>query len=145
MKNLMSKNMLKLVALCIAVLSTVNVMAQNQFGGLALYTVRDAMGSDAKATLKKVADIGYKNVEAAGYRDGKYYNMSPADFKNYLKEVKLTPISTLKSEINFDDADRFFADAKAAGFEYFVVPIPPMGMFMYYQVTSSMGMEGGAE
>lgn len=141
----MKSNLLKLVTLCIAVISTVNVMAQNQFGGLALYTVRDAMGVDAKATLKSVAEIGYQNVEAAGYKDGKYYNMTPEDFNAYLKELNLTPISTHQSDINIDDADAMFADAKAAGFEYFVVPIPPMGLFKYYQETQSMGMEGGAE
>ena len=145
MKNLMNSNMLKLVTLCIAIFSTVNTLAQDQFGGLALYTVRDAMGEDAKATLKSVAETGYKNIEAAGYKDGKYYNMSPEDFKNYLAELNLTPISTHQSDINIDDADVMFANAKAAGFEYFVVPIPPMGLFKYYQETQSMGMTGGAE
>jgi sugar phosphate isomerase/epimerase len=145
MKNLMNYNKLKLVALCIAIFSTINAVAQDQFGGLALYTVRDAMGVDAKATLKSVAETGYKNVEAAGYKDGKYYNMSPEDFKNYLAELNLTPISTHQSDINIDDADVMFADAKAAGFEYFVVPIPPMGLFKYFQETQSMGMTGGAE
>lgn len=141
----MNYNKLKLVALCIAIFSTINAVAQDQFGGLALYTVRDAMGVDAKATLKSVAETGYKNVEAAGYKDGKYYNMSPEDFKNYLAELNLTPISTHQSDINIDDADVMFADAKAAGFEYFVVPIPPMGLFKYFQETQSMGMTGGAE
>ena len=145
MKNLMNSNLLKLVTLCIAVISTVNVMAQNQFGGLALYTVRNDMGVDAKATLKTVAEIGYQNVEAAGYKDGKYYDMTPEDFNAYLKELNLTPVSTHQSAITLDNADVMFADAKAAGFEYFVVPIPPMGMFKYYQETQSMGMEGGAE
>jgi sugar phosphate isomerase/epimerase len=126
-------------------LSAASTLAQNQFGGLALYTVRDAMGVDAKATLTSVAEIGYQNVEAAGYKDGKYYNMTPEDFKKLLTELNLTPVSTHQSDINIDDADAMFADAKAAGFEYFVVPIPPMGLFKYYQETQSMGMEGGAE
>jgi sugar phosphate isomerase/epimerase len=38
-----------------------------------------------------------------------------------------------------------FIDAKAAGFEYFVVPVPPMGLFKYYAETQSMGMTGGAD
>jgi sugar phosphate isomerase/epimerase len=103
------------------------------------------MGTDAKATLKSVADTGYKNVEAAGYRDGKYYDMTPQDFNAYLKELNLNPVSTHQSAITLDNADVMFADAKAAGFEYFVVPIPPMGMFKYFQGTQSMGMEGGPE
>lgn len=141
----MNSNALKLVTLCIAIFSTINAVAQDQFGGLALYTVRDAMAVDAKATLKSIAEIGYKNIEAAGYKDGKYYNMSPKDFKNYLKDLNLTPVSTHQSDINIDDADTMFADAKAAGFEYFVVPIPPMGLFKYYEDTQTMGMTGGAE
>lgn len=61
-----------------------SIKQDTRLGGLALYTVRDAMAEDAKATLKTVANIGYATIEAAGYKDGSYYNMSPADFKNYL-------------------------------------------------------------
>lgn len=145
MKKLINLNMLKLVTLSIIMLSSLSTLAQNQFGGLALYTVRNEMGVDAKATLTSVAKIGYQNLEAAGYKDGKYYNMAPEDFKKYLKELNLKPISTHQSDITIDNADVMFADAKAAGFEYFVVPVPPMGLFKYYQETQSMGMEGGAE
>ena len=68
------------------------VQSEKRFGGLALYTVRDAM-KDARATLEKVAQAGYVNVESAGYNNGKFYNLSPADFKSLLDEMKLTPIS----------------------------------------------------
>ena len=67
-----------------------------RYGGLALYTVRDAMGEDAKATLQAVADAGYQNIEAAGYENGKFYGMSPEDFKSYLDGLALNPISTTK-------------------------------------------------
>ena len=145
MKKILNTNMLKLIVLSVAILGSLTALAQDQFGGLALYTVRNDMGVDVKATLKSVAEIGYQNVEAAGYKDGKYYDMSPEDFNKYLKTLKLNPVSTHQSAITLDNADVMFADAKAAGFEYFVVPIPPMGMFKYYQETQSMGMEGGAE
>lgn len=116
-----------------------------QLGGLALYTVRDAMGEDAKDVLKTVAETGYQNIEAAGYKDGKYYGMSPEDFKAYLKELNLNPISTHQSSVTLDNAAVEMASAKAAGFEYFVVPIPPMGLFKYDQATSSMSMTGGVK
>ena len=35
--------------------------------GLQLYTVRDAMAKDPAGTLSRVAEIGYKEVEAATY------------------------------------------------------------------------------
>lgn len=120
------------------------VVAVEKFGGLALYTVRDAMGEDPKETLKAVADAGYKNIEAASYADGKFYNMSPADFKAFLDEVGLTPVSTHQGSVTLDNADQMMADVKAAGFEYFVIPVPPMGLFKFDQATRTMNMTGGA-
>ena len=120
------------------------VVAVEKFGGLALYTVRDAMGEDPKETLKAVADAGYKNIEAASYADGKFYNMSPADFKAFLDEVGLTPVSTHQGSVTLDNADQMMADVKAAGFEYFVIPVPPMGLFKFDQATKTMNMTGGA-
>lgn len=118
---------------------------KGQLGGLALYTVRDAMAEDAKATLKIVAETGYKNIEAAGYADGTYYGMSPKDFRAYLNELNLNPISTHQSSVTLANAEQQMADAKAAGFEYFVIPIPPMGLFNYDNATNTMSMTGGAK
>ncbi|NHF59757.1 sugar phosphate isomerase/epimerase [Flavobacteriaceae bacterium TP-CH-4] len=116
----------------------------SNFGGLALYTVRDAMGEDAKATLKKVAEAGYKNIEAASYADGKFYSMSPEDFKSYVNELGLIPISTHQGGVTLDNADSMMADVKAAGFEYFVIPVPPMGMFEFNREKRTMNMKGTA-
>ena len=131
--------------MCSLVFTMISCTSKSKVGGLALYTVRDAMKEDTKATLKSVAEIGYQNVEAAGYKDGKYYNMAPADFKAYLQELKLRPISTHQSGVTLDNATAQMADAKEAGFEYFVVPIPPMGLFTYDNKTNTMGMTGTAE
>ncbi|MCM4167134.1 Inosose dehydratase [Arenibacter antarcticus] len=114
------------------------------YGGLALYTVRNEMGTDAKSTLKAVAAAGYKNIESAGYADGKFYNMSPADFKSYLAELGLSPISAHQGSVTLENAESMMADVKAAGFEYFVIPVPPMGLFKFDQATRSMSMSGGA-
>ncbi len=122
-----------------------NSYAQKKFGGLALYTVRDDMGTNARATLQAVADAGYKNIEAAGYADGKFYGLTPVEFKNLLKELGLTPISTHQGSVTLENADAMIADVKAAGFKYFVIPVPPMGTFTFDAATRSMGMTGGAE
>jgi sugar phosphate isomerase/epimerase len=115
------------------------------FGGLALYTVRDAMMKDARATLEKVAQAGYVNVESAGYNNGKFYNLSPTDFKALLDEMKLTPISAHQGSVNFANIDQQIADLKTAGFKYFVVPVPPMGSFYFDAVNKKMAMKGGAK
>lgn len=120
----------------------VTVNAQENFGGLALYTVRDNMGDDAKATLEKVEEAGYAYVEAAGYSDGKYYGMAPEDFKAYLNSLGLQPVSTHQASATLDNIDTELAAAKKAGFEYFVIPVPPMGLFTYNSETKSMGMKG---
>ena len=121
-----------------------NGLAQDNFGGLALYTVRDDMKKNPKEVLQEVANIGYEYIESAGYEDGKFYGMSPQEFKEYLKEIGLTPMSAHQGTVTFENADEMIADVKAAGFKYFVIPVPPMGHFYYSQETQSMGMTGGA-
>jgi len=49
--------------------------------GLQLYSVRDSIKNNVPATLEKVAKMGYTFLEPAGYRDGMFYGMTPADFK----------------------------------------------------------------
>jgi len=39
--------------------------------GIQLYTIRDAMAADVTGSLKKVSDLGYKNLELADYANGK--------------------------------------------------------------------------
>ena len=52
--------------------------------GIQLYTLRDDMKNDAAGTLKKLAQIGYKQIEAAGYYEGTFYGMAPKAFKEVL-------------------------------------------------------------
>jgi sugar phosphate isomerase/epimerase len=57
--------------------------------GLQLYSIRDDMKSDPKGSLKKVADMGYKVVEHAGYSDRKFYGFTPPEFKKILGDLGL--------------------------------------------------------
>jgi len=114
---------------------------QEQFGGLALYTLRDDMGKDVAGTLEEVAKAGYKYLEAAGYNDGKFYNMSPEDFRKLAESKGLTLISSHQGSATLENADKEIADVKAAGFKYFVIPVPPMGHFKYNNETQTMGMD----
>jgi len=143
MKKSIVNNILKGIMLTMFMCGTITTYAQKKFGGLALYTVRDDMGTNTKATLQAVADAGYKNIEAAGYEDGKFYNMSPEEFKKTLKSMGLKPISTHQGSVTLENADQMMADVKAAGFKYFVIPVPPMGMFK--SNDNKMGMDGSVE
>jgi sugar phosphate isomerase/epimerase len=130
--------------LTLFLLSSFHLLSQDKYGGLALYTVREDMETDAKSTLQKVADIGYQYVEAAGYKDRQFYGMEPIEFKNYLNELGLIPLSSHQSTVTLENADEMIADVKAAGFTYFVVPIPPMGLFQYDREAKAMNFKGGA-
>ncbi|PHN07238.1 sugar phosphate isomerase/epimerase family protein [Flavilitoribacter nigricans] len=116
-----------------------------QFGGLALYTLRDTLGKDPKAVLREVAEVGYKYIEAAGYSDGKFYGMAPAEFKSFLDEIGITPLSSHHGDVTLDNADAMIAAVKEAGFKYFVIPVPPMGHFKFDPETRSLSMSEDLE
>jgi sugar phosphate isomerase/epimerase len=125
--------------------STTDTEASTNFGGLALYTVRDSMASNPKATLKAVADAGYAYIESADYAEGKFYGMTPAEFKSTLDSLGLTAISAHMGMVTLENADQLIADVKAAGITYFVIPVPPMGMFTFDPATQTLGMKGTAD
>ena len=49
-----------------------------------LYSLRQYAEKDFVAVLKRVADIGYKAVEPAGF-----WNLSPAEFKKIIDDAGL--------------------------------------------------------
>mgnify|MGYP001014080782 CR=1 FL=1 len=61
--------------------------------GLQLYTLRDEISKDLEGTLRKVANIGYKEVELFGYGDGKFFGKSPKELKTLLAKYNLKPVS----------------------------------------------------
>lgn len=66
--------------------SLFNSFPQNKTMGLQLYTFFNVIDSDVAGTLKKIADIGYKNIESAFSRKGGYYGMKAKEFASFLKE-----------------------------------------------------------
>ncbi len=63
----------------------------NPFGlplGLQLYSVRDQLKTDYPGTLKQVAGLGYREVEAAGF-----YNLPPAQVKADMSAAGLRCVS----------------------------------------------------
>jgi sugar phosphate isomerase/epimerase len=62
--------------------------------GLQLYTLRDLVGLDLKGTLKKVAGIGYNWLELAGYADGKFYGLPPAELRKMVDDLGMKVISS---------------------------------------------------
>lgn len=103
------------------------VVDRKTFGvGLQLYTIRDAMSGDALGSLKKISDLGYKNLELAGYADGKFYGFAPAEFKKIVTDLGMEVISSHTNVeaagVTLDNA-KIMADTHAAlGVKYCVQP-----------------------
>lgn len=94
--------------------------------GIQLYTIRDAMSADVLGTLKKVSDIGYKNLELAGYSDGKFYGYAPAEFKKIVSDLGMVNLSSHtqveSASITMDKA-KLMADSHAElGVKYCIKP-----------------------
>lgn len=54
---------------------------KEKFIGLQLWSVREDMKKDAQSTIAQVGEMGYRFMEAAGYQNGKFYGMSPEEFR----------------------------------------------------------------
>lgn len=145
MKFQLSQFVLAIMLLPMAWLTSCNSETEMPAPGATLYTLRDLMDADAKGVLKQVAEMGYVNIEATNYEDGKFYGMAPAEFKSYLESLGLVPLSVHQGGVTLENADQYIADTKAAGFKYFVIPVPPMGMFTFDMETRTMGMNGTPE
>lgn len=92
--------------------------------GLALYTIRDAMGKDPSAALAEAAEIGYNWIEAADHRDGKFYGMKPKEFGKLVKKNGLAQISS-HSGLRPENYEQMIDDAAEAGMKYIMLPSLP--------------------
>lgn len=102
------------------------------FLGIQLYTVRDDMKSDPSGTLKKIAEIGYKYVEHAGYEDRKFYGYTIPDFKKLLKDngLKMESGHSFLGSKQWNNAANDFTaewkytieDAAAVGMKFLISP-----------------------
>src|SRR3954468_7018986 len=57
--------------------------------GLQLFTFFNEIDNDVEGTLKKIAAVGYKEIESAFSKKGGYYGMKPKEFAAYLTSIGL--------------------------------------------------------
>jgi sugar phosphate isomerase/epimerase len=110
--------------------------------GLQLYTVRELMKKDFAGTLEKVAQIGYKEVEFAGYFDRK-----PEEVRALLDRLGLQAPATHSSiETLRYKPDPTIQTAKIIGHQYLVCPsLPPAernSIEKYKAVAASLNQIG---
>ena len=89
--------------------------------GVQLYTVRDLMKDDFEGTIAKVAQVGYKEVEFAGY-----FGRTADQVKAVLQKNGLKAPST---HVQYDELDDKFPSviefSKAIGLDYIICPWIP--------------------
>jgi len=99
--------------------------------GLQLYSIRDSITNDIPGAIAKVAGMGYTFVEPAGYGDGKFYGMTPADFRALCEQNNLPIISSHTGQVLPDSAnwektmawwDECIAAHAALGVKFIVQP-----------------------
>jgi sugar phosphate isomerase/epimerase len=112
---------------------------------LQLYSIRDVLGNaelyakNHVEVFKKLRQYGFTGVEAANYNDGKFYGVSPEQYKKDCEAAGLSPLSSHatywlnETEINNHDFtkamkwwDVAIAAHKAAGMKYIVAPSGPL-------------------
>ena len=106
---------------------------------LQLYSLRDDIKADYNATIDSVSKVGFTGIEAAGYNDGMFYGMTPADFKQSIENAGMEvlsshagrPLADPAADTDWDATWAWWDTAiqahKDAGMEYIVtawIPTP---------------------
>jgi sugar phosphate isomerase/epimerase len=92
--------------------------------GIQLYTLRSVAAKNLSGTLARVAAIGYKEVELAGY-----YNHPASEVRAMLDQYGLTAPSAHidMAQLEGEAAGPTYRDAKIVGLEWVTVPSLPRG------------------
>lgn len=87
--------------------------------GVQLYTLRSLLDEDVAGTLEALAEIGYEEVETAGY-----HGLSPADFRSALDAAGLLAPAGHRQlpQLTPDALPETIEEAQALGYEYIVCP-----------------------
>jgi sugar phosphate isomerase/epimerase len=95
--------------------------AQGRPLGLQLYTVRDELQRDLPGTIARVAEIGYRELEFAGY-----FGRSPAEIRELLERHRLRAPST---HIGYGELNTGWAavlrSAREIGHDFVTIPSLP--------------------
>jgi sugar phosphate isomerase/epimerase len=104
--------------------------------GIQLYTVNDDLKKDPAGTLKKIAQIGYREVETAGFA-----TLSAAQFRELVRDAGLRAPSAHLG-FGMEDTGKLLDDARTLGAEYVVssvlLPGAPKGMQDFFRIVDNM-------
>jgi sugar phosphate isomerase/epimerase len=113
--------------------------------GVQLYSVRKEMMADAAATLRKLGEVGYQEIESAQSEKGNYYGLTPKEIKKMLDGQGMT----LRSGHTHIDANwhKSIDEAAEAGQEYIICSVLPSPgqTIANYQKSADLFTEAGEQ
>ena len=91
--------------------------------GVQLFSIRNYLNKDFDGTIAKVAEIGYKYVESAGYNRQQHtiHGQSPKVFREKLLANHIEPVSA-HANFSLAEADASLEDFATVGVKYLVCP-----------------------
>ncbi|MGI4022113.1 MAG: sugar phosphate isomerase/epimerase family protein [Janthinobacterium lividum] len=92
--------------------------------GIQLYSVRKDMLADATGTMKKLAAIGYKQLESAQSEKGSYYGLQPKEFKKVAADLGMT-LRSGHVHIDQNNWQKTVDEAAEAGQTYLICSTMP--------------------
>ena len=96
--------------------------------GIQIYTIREQLTADLEGSMKKLAAIGYKSIEAAGFAKSgagyQFYGKSPKDYSKMLADNGQFLLSS-HTTFELETADAVCAAHAEAGCKYLVYPFLP--------------------
>jgi sugar phosphate isomerase/epimerase len=111
--------------------------------GVQLYTFRTEMAADARGTLKKIAELGFKQIESARSNKGHYYGLTAKEMKQACKDLGMTLSS---GHVHVDDKWKQTMDEAAeSGQSYLICSTMPTGgqtIDNYKKVAESFNKAG---
>lgn len=88
--------------------------------GIQLYTLRDVIPGDPQGTLKKVADMGFNQIEGYDGAQGMFWDMGHKNFKAYISDLGLDMVSShCNIRENFEEKA---GQAAEIGMKYLICP-----------------------
>jgi sugar phosphate isomerase/epimerase len=96
--------------------------------GIQIYTIREQLTADLEGSMKRLAQIGYKCIEAAGFAKSdagyQFYGKSPKDYKKMLADNGQYLLAS-HTVFEPETADAVCAAHAEAGCKYIVYPFLP--------------------
>jgi sugar phosphate isomerase/epimerase len=96
--------------------------------GIQLWSVRDDMAKDPKATLKALADFGYNQIESFQGDKGVFWGMKATEYSEYIKSLGMdlygahcNPAYAMDLKLR-DEFKKLADDAASIGMKYLINP-----------------------